>query len=223
LNFTKTKKNAIEWFDTNDVYLPYSSKNNDAGGSWFICYSQSYLPEKSLAIRKDRDWSKGPCNACSRHEFELWKLWSKYIEVHPFFVNEEHVNISDSLELWDVSKNQYIYDTNYGINLELSVSCDITEFIINQRNLFANLVAKQMAVDMLREFAYNANVRTNRHSINASKLDIIAELDGNPSSMTNSGLIYQLDLAYKALEISTAGIDRICLPCVNNGIKYRTV
>ena len=76
---------------------------------------------------------------------------------------------------------------------------------------------------MLREFAYNANVRTNRHSINASRLDILYELDGDSSSMKNSGLNYQLGLAFKAIKLSTSGIDRICLPCKNNGIKYRTI
>ena len=89
--------------------------------------------------------------------------------------------------------------------------------------LFQDIIAKQVAVDMLREFAYNANVRTNRHSINASRLDILYEVDGDSSSMKKSGLSYQLDMAFKAIKLSTEGIDRVCLPCKNNGIKYRTV
>ena len=65
------------------------------------------------------------------------------------------------------------YNNNYGLNLELTISCDITDFIIEQRMLFQDVIAKQVAVDMLREFAYNANVRTNRHSINASSMELI--------------------------------------------------
>ena len=76
---------------------------------------------------------------------------------------------------------------------------------------------------MLREFAYNVNVRTNRHSINASRPDILYEIDGDSSSMKKSGLSYQLDMAFNAIKISTYGIDRVCLPCKNNGIRYRTV
>ena len=41
--------------------------------------------------------------------------------------------------------------------------------------------------------------------------------------MKKSGLSYQLDMAFKAIKLSTEGIDRVCLPCKNNGIKYRTV
>ena len=237
IKLNKIRKNSIEWFSLNDVYLPYQSEDNDAGGSWYLCYFQSELPEGSQAIRKDKDWSKEPCNSCSRREYLAWMAWSKYIEVHPFFVNEELINgmqddfnddfnndfSKQPIHLWDVENNQYTYDNNYGLNLEITISCDITDFIIEQRMLFQDIIAKQVAVDMLREFAYNANVRTNRHSINASRLDILYEVDGDSSSMKKSGLSYQLDMAFKAIKLSTEGIDRVCLPCKNNGIKYRTV
>nr|DAQ17182.1 MAG TPA: hypothetical protein [Caudoviricetes sp.] len=231
IKLNKIRKNSTEWFSLNDVYLPYQSEGNDAGGSWYLCYFQSELPEGSQAIKKDKDWSKEPCNSCSRREYLAWMAWSKYIEVHPFFVNEELVEATDfnndseeqALHLWDVENNQYTYNNNYGLNLEITINCDITDFIIEQRMLFQDIIAKQVAVDMLREFAYNANVRTNRHSINASRPDILYEIDGDSSSMKKSGLSYQLDMAFKAIKLSTEGIDRVCLPCKNNGIKYRTV
>ena len=221
ITLTKTRKNSIEWFTVDDLYLPYQSESNDAGGSWYLCYLQSQLPESSQAIRKDKDWSKEPCKSCSRSEYASWLSWSKYLEVHPFYVNEEMLN--EGMTLWDVENNEYTYDTNYGINLEVSVSCDITDFIVEQRAIFQDIIAKQVAIDMLREFAYNANVRTNRHSINASRIDILYEIDGDSSSMKQSGLSHQLNLAYKAIKLGTEGLDRVCLPCKNNGIKYRTV
>ena len=224
IELNKIRDNSAEWFTVDDLYLPYQSEDNDAGGSWYLCYFQSELPEGSQAIRKDKDWSKEPCGSCSRRELITWMAWSKYLEIHPFFVNEELINTEDeSLHLWDVENNQYTYDNNYGLNLEVTVSCDITDFIVEQRMMFQDVIAKQVAVDMLREFAYNSNVRTNRHSINASRLDILYEVDGDSSSMKKSGLSYQLDMAFKAIKLSTSGIDRVCLPCRNNGIKYRTV
>lgn len=224
IKLNKIRDNSAEWFTVDDLYLPYQSEDNDAGGSWYLCYFQSELPEGSQAIRKNKDWSKEPCGSCSRRELITWMAWSKYLEIHPFFVNEELINTEDeSLHLWDVENNQYTYDNNYGLNLEVTVSCDITDFIVEQRMMFQDVIAKQVAVDMLREFAYNSNVRTNRHSINASRLDILYEVDGDSSSMKKSGLSYQLDIAFKAIKLSTSGIDRVCLPCRNNGIKYRTV
>lgn len=224
IKLNKIRDNSAEWFIVDDLYLPYQSEDNDAGGSWYLCYFQSELPEGSQAIRKNKDWSKEPCGSCSRRELLAWMAWSKYLEIHPFFVNEELINTEDeSLHLWDVENNQYTYDNNYGLNLEVTVSCDITDFIVEQRMMFQDVIAKQVAIDMLREFAYNSNVRTNRHSINASRPDILYEVDGDSSSMKKSGLSYQLDIAFKAIKLSTSGIDRVCLPCKNNGIKYRVV
>jgi hypothetical protein len=223
--FTKRIGNNIEWFTpSQELYLPYETDEIDAGGSWYICYVQSQLPTGSQAIRKSRDWSKGPCNECSRHEYETWLIWSKYLEVHPFYVNEELVPVVDEqVQLWDVEYNLYDYSTNYGLNLDITVACDMTDFIIEQRQMFTDYLSKSLAIDFLREFAYNPNVRTNRHSINASRPDILYEIDGDSSSMKKSGLSYQLELASKAIQVSTEGIDRVCLPCVNHGIKYRAV
>ena len=223
--FTKRIGNNIEWFTpSEELYLPYETDEIDAGGSWYICYVQSQLPTGSQAIRKSRDWSKGPCNECSRHEYETWRIWSKYLEVHPFYVNEELVPVVDEqVQLWDVENNLYDYSTNYGLNLDITVACDMTDFIIEQRQMFTDYLSKSLAIDFLREFAYNPNVRTNRHSINASRPDILYEIDGDSSSMKKSGLSYQLELASKAIQVSTEGVDRVCLPCVNHGIKYRAV
>lgn len=216
LTFEKTKANSLEWFKPkDDILLPYESVNTDAGGSWYLVYKQSELPENAQAIYKDRDWSTGPCKACSRSEFLAYQAWSRYIEVHPFYISED--------EEFDPEIMNFTYDKNYGINLEVSAYCDLTDFIIKQRAMFQDVLSKQVAIDFLREFAYNPNVRTNRHSINASKLDILVELDGDSNSMRQSGLSYELDIALKALSISTQGLDRVCLPCVNNGIKYRSI
>ena len=216
LTFEKTKANSLEWFKPkDDILLPYESVNTDAGGSWYLVYKQSELPENAQAIYKDRDWSTGPCKACSRSEFLAYQAWSRYIEVHPFYISED--------EEFNPETMNFTYDKNYGINLEVSAYCDLTDFIIKQRAMFQDVLSKQVAIDFLREFAYNPNVRTNRHSINASKLDILTELDGDSNSMRQSGLSYELDIALKALSISTQGLDRVCLPCVNNGIKYRSI
>ena len=216
LTFEKTKANSLEWFKPkDDILLPYESANTDAGGSWYLVYKQSELPENAQAIYKDRDWSTGPCKACSRSEFLAYQAWSRYIEIHPFYISED--------EEFGPEIMNFTYDKNYGINLEVSAYCDLTDFIIKQRAMFQDVLSKQVAIDFLREFAYNPNVRTNRHSINASKLDILVELDGDSNSMRQSGLSYELDIALKALSISTQGLDRVCLPCVNNGIKYRSI
>lgn len=230
----KKRENVFEWFTVN-LTLPYLSDKTDAGGSWYLGYFQEDLPVDSQAIEKNKDWSKQPCAACSRVEYASWQAWSKYLEVHPFkvqssvvprisgFSSEFSLDFQSADTLWDVSLNQYNYTTNFGLNLEVSVHCDITDFIIEQRQSFVDIISKQLAVDMLREFAYNANSRANRHALNASRSDILYELEGDTSAFRRTGLSYQLDLAMDALKLSLQGLDRVCLPCKNNGIKYKTI
>ena len=111
---------------------------------------------------------------------------------------------------------------NYGMNVEISVECDLTDFIISQRHIFANVIQKQVCADVLRTIAMNPDVRVNRNQVNVTRDQLLYELDGDPRGK-NSGLVYKLMEAYKALSFDTRGLDRICLQCNNHGVKYRTV
>lgn len=207
---------SLQWFTLeNPLDLPYVSDSIDAGGSFYLVYEQN---ESALAIIKNRDWSAAPCNACSRTEYTSYLAWSKWLEVHPFEVVDGAYTVG---EMWDLADNSYTYKSNHGINLSVSVVCDLTDFIVKHRLEFADLIMKSVAVDFLREFVYNPNVRTNRNSLNVSKPDLMMQLDGNPE-FGRVGLSAELDKAYKALNFNFAGINRICQPCNNHGIRYTT-
>ena len=213
-----TKKGGMQWIDVEDVYLPYMTDETDAGGSWFLCYNQKELPDGMQAIEKNRDWSKGPCPSCSRTDYINWQAWSKYLEIHPF-----KVAAPQEVRMWDVEDNLYTYTTNYGLNLKVTMECDLTDILIAQRRSFQNVVGLQVAADMIREFAYNPNFRINRMQQNFSRNELLYELDGDSTSMKKGGILYRLEKAMQALRIDTTGINRICIPCRNNGIRYRTV
>lgn len=213
-----TKNGGMQWIDMQDLYLPYISDDTDAGGSWFLCYSQKELPGDMQAVEKNRDWSKEPCPTCSRIDYLNWQAWSKYLEIHPF-----KTPAPDTVEMWDVQNNVYTYTTNYGLNLKVTMECDLTDILIAQRKAFQNVIGLQVAADMIREFAYNPNFRINRMQQNFSRNELLYELDGDSTSNKKGGILYRLDKAMEALRIDTTGINRICIPCRNNGIRYRTV
>lgn len=213
-----TKNGGMQWIDTPDLYLPYMTENTDAGGSWFLCYNQNEPAEGMQAIQKNRDWSKEPCSSCSRLDYLNWQAWSKYLEIHPF-----KTPASDTVQMWDVQNNLYTYQTNYGLNLQVTMECDLTDILISQRRAFQNVIGLQLAADMIREFAYNPNFRINRTQQNFSRNELLYELDGDSTSMKKGGILYRLDKAMEALRVDTTGINRVCIPCHNNGIRYRTV
>lgn len=215
LQYTKNG-GSLQWFTLEEpLYLPYISSDTDAGGSYYLVYEQN---ANALAVIKNRDWSAAPCNACSRTEYSSYLAWSKWLEVHPFEVVDGAYTVG---EMWDLEDNSYTYKSNHGINLSVSVVCDLTDFIVKHRLEFVDLILKSVAVDFLREFVYNPNVRTNRNSLNVSKPDLMMQLDGNPE-LGRVGLSAELDKAYKALNFNFAGINRVCQPCNNHGIRYTT-
>lgn len=221
LNFTVTN-GGFQWFPLNDCYLPYISDKNNAGGAWFLCYNQDELPAGMEAINVSKDWSREPCGTCNMGSVEVWRELTKYLQVTPFMYNAPGT-FAEYPELWDIAYTMYTRTQNYGLNCEITIGCDLTDFIISQRQIFQTVIQRQVAAIALRTLAMNPNVRVNRNQSNASRTDILYELDGNTSGVRPGGLGYDLKKAYEALRIDTQGLDRICLSCNNRGVKYRTV
>jgi hypothetical protein len=218
IEFDVVKGNGtMEWKDLKDVYLPYLGDT----GAWYVVYDQADLPVGMEAVNVTKDWSREPCGTCNRGSLEAWRELTKYIMVSPFRVAALET-FADFPEMWDIEDNVYTNTHNYGLNMVLSVGCDLTDFIIKQRNIFATCLQRQLAVDVIRTLAMNPNVRVNRNQSNASREDLLYEVDGNPQGRA-SGLGKELREAYDALDLDTRGIDRICLTCLPTRVKYRTV
>ena len=221
LDFTVTN-GGFQWFPLTDCYLPYISDENNAGGSWFLCYNQDELPAGMEAINVSKDWSREPCGTCNIGSVQFWRELTKYLQVTPFMYNAPET-FAEYPELWDIAYTMYTRTQNYGLNCEITIGCDLTDFIISQRQIFQTVIQRQVAAIALRMLAMNPNVRVNRNQSNATRMDILYELDGNTSGVRPGGLGYDLKKSYEALQIDTQGLDRICLACNNRGVRYRTV
>ena len=218
IEFNVTKGDgSMEWKDLTDVYLPYMGDT----GAWYVVYNQDELPAGMEAVNVTKDWSREPCGTCNRGSLEAWRALTKYMMISPFKVTALET-FTEYPELWDIADNIYTNTHNYGMNMVVSVGCDLTDFIVSQKEMFATVLQRQMAVDILRTLALNPQVRVNRQQSNASTADLLYEVDGNPQGR-KSGLGADLEAAYKALDLDTRGIDRICLTCRPTGVKYRHV
>ena len=220
LQFTK-ENGGFQWFDMTDWYMPYISEKNNSGGSWYLVYNQSDLPDGMMAINATKDWSREPCMTCNAGSVEAWRELTKYLRISPFKVNALET-FEQYPEMWNIEDNIYTNTANYGLNVEVSVACDLSQFIIDQRDIFATVLQRQVAANMLRTMALNPDVRTNRNQSNVSQQGILYELDGNPQGRA-TGIGYELKKAYEALDLDTRDIDRICLTCRPIGVRYRTV
>lgn len=195
--------------------------NLDGGHVVYVYYLQDELKAGQdfdyEAVNRTIDWSKPPCQPCNTADYNAYIAWSRYVEVSPFYVSSDSVLDVDGKPLFDQQSMVYTNNTNFGLNLEVSVYCDYTDFLVRNKHEFVQLIIKQLAVDMIKEFAYNANVRANRNSVNMSRTDVVFALDGSNEKI---GLIAELDEMYKGLNISMKGLDKVCRPCCNKGIRF---
>lgn len=214
-----TGNNGFQWFETPDLFLPYVSDDNNSGGSWYICYNQDDLPEDVEAVNMDKDIRYSACGSCNKSKV---REIMRYVDITPFKISAPS-DFKDYPELWDIDQNLYPGNTSFGMNIEISVGCDLTDFIINQRSIFADVLAKQVTYNILREITMNPEAKINRLQSNVSRLDILYELDGNPADNKPGGLGLSLERSYKALELDTKGLDPICLGKRTGGVTYRGI
>lgn len=213
---------GFQWFTLDDLFLPYISENTSSGGYWYICYNQDELPEGMEAITVSKDWSTEPCSGCNIGNVHNWRELTKYLTVTPFGFPAP-LDFAQYPEMWNSNRMIYTNTFNYGLNIEVSVGCDLTDFIISQRAIFANVLQKQIASNLLRTMAMNPDVKINRNQSNVSRMDMLYELDGNTNSFRPGGLGHELKKCYEALNVDTSGIDKVCLSCGRKGVRYRTV
>lgn len=213
-----TRDSSFHWFNQTDLFLPYIGDETDAGGSWYLIYNQDDLPEGMQAINKAKDWSKTPCSTCNGSQYQIWQTLSRHLEVHPFKVPAKEI-----IELWDVADNLYTYTKNYGINLQLGLSCDVTDIIVQQAKSFQNVIGLQVVENMLKEFLYNPNFRIGRTQQNFSKQEIRYELEGDPQAYKKSGVSFELTRAMNGLKLDVTKLSRNCFQTNNGGIRYRGI
>lgn len=174
------------------------------------------------AIRYEKDWSKEPnCYTCNPYNVQAWRELMQYVKLQPFQVSKPGDWDAESPQLWDIADNLPMLFTNYGLNVMLSVECDVTDLIIKNKIQFAGVIQKQVAYEVLKAAETNPDVVVSRFQANLSHSDVRYELDGSVTTYKR-GLGAELDKAYAALQVSTEGIDKICLGCNNHGVRYRT-
>lgn len=123
--------------------------------------------------------------------------------------------------LWDIDDTLYSGSSNYGLFLDYTYGCDLTDFVEQNKLSFARLFQLQIASDLLRELAFNPNARINRNEANVDRSTLLYEIDGD-SQGRPGGIKKELERELKTLTLDMTGIDKRCLGC-RKGVKYGVV
>ena len=150
---------AIENLD----YVDYAN-HFDSGGKFYIGYFEADIT--GSAINKQDQFTGSACSGCNKNDQGLYNMWNKFFDVRPIAVASGNLN---GTALWDLSKTAYQNNTNFGMNLSVSVKTDVTDILKSNKEVFTDALGYQFAYDMLQEFLNSPQARLNRLGDNAQE------------------------------------------------------
>jgi hypothetical protein len=198
-----TKPVSFEWHDIDDILLPYTNSTQESGGMFYFGYYEADLPMGVQAIRRDNYvWGQAPCQTCNSSDMFFFQKWSAFMSIMPIAVQSTYLNVDKT----KFSNNAVglVSNSNFGINLHLTVKCDNTDFIIDNIEVLDEAYANQIAYELLNSMIY-----TLRDSGDAKQ---VRDKAGIELARTDAGGIQKmLEFSFKALDYDMSGFNTVCL------------
>jgi len=204
---TTTKASSLEWLTLSEtIDLSYLSDTYDSGGMFYIGYFQDDI--SGQAIKKEFNFLDGPCNTCrgGANAMKVWNERLNFVRIVPVEVANGSLN---GTQMFDYTKRKYNATNNFGLNFGVTVQCDISQYLCEQKLILTDLIGKQVAVDILNDMKHST--RLNRIA-NVSQNMIIRDLEGDRETF-EPGLAKRLSDSIKAVDFDFSKIDSPCLPC----------
>ena len=192
----KNKLNAFEFEQHNE-------------GVYILGYYQSDISGNAIN-NTNFDWDKGVCGGCNNSHYSTWRGITEHFNVYPFYVPMGNYTKGEVPDLNDLI---YIKSESYGLNLRLSVVCDLTDFFITNKMAFKNLLAIKVKYMVLKDMEFS--METNYIEERIKNL-VIRDLEGDvDTKLTNIPTQYHKEL--KAVAFNISSINSKCLPCEDDG------
>lgn len=185
------------------------------GSAYLVGYYEDDL--LGQAIKREQYFMRQPsCSSCEHLNLALYKKWSQYFSIRPFYVNSDDLK-SDKTK-WEEDAELYIDGTNWGLNLAISVICDVSDLFCRNREIFTDALAKQITVEFLNDLLFSTRDNQNKQKVFQAVLYALG--DNN-----NPGVKAELEKSLKAINFTTSDMNTICLPCQDDTyrINYRSV
>ena len=193
-----TGSGGIQWFDV-------TGWDMEGEGVYYVGYDQDAIAGQSI---------NGLRNYFAGRSGVSGKLGNNFFLTSPFSIP------SYAATLWNPQEMSYSWDSNFGINLDITVSCDYTNLFVEQKMQFVDMIAKFVAMEFLRLMVHNPEARVNRNQTNVDTSQLLYEIDGLGADRPG-GIKVEYDKALKAISLNYIELDRTCLPCKKRGSTWK--
>ena len=202
LDLAYTSANSVHWYDVKglneqqDIYL-----QRDLMGLYYLGYYEEDLD--GSAIKKDYDGLF--CGHCRSYSKQL----NEYVSVVPISVPAAFFDVSR--DLFDPS--QVVSEgNNAGLNVQLSVYCDLTNVLNRERMLFAKAIQLKGAIKALNDMF--TTPETSRLAMTEVKQDAYAQAQE---------LIPEYEAVIKDITLEFSGLDSACYPSDTRQISVQHI
>lgn len=205
LQLSTTKAPSFGWNNVTDLVLRANDSNFDSNGVFYIGYFEDDLIGQAQAIQRTSTWLKEPCISCSDFNYQSYKTWSKYVYLNAFSIPASYatngMNIAEN-----TSRITFDSTTNWGLNLSLSVNCDLTDTIIKNKNNYADALGMKVALKLLNEIAMTTRMNVIADTTRALAANELSVKD--PDSLLNK---YKTEVQSLSLDLTNMSSD--CMAC----------
>lgn len=213
IELTTTKAFSFEWKIITKELLTFLGDDLNAGGHFTIGYYEDDLQGEAIE-RKTNLTSVSSCSSCDPANSSAFRKWNKYVGLQPFYVESDFLN--ENKDYWDEDKEIIVENQNWGLNLQLSVFCDVTPYLCRNKGAIAQAYALQVAVSIIEDMGFSS--RDNQKML---KLQQMANYALNIKENYAPGLYKELEKAIKTLSFNFSGVNPECLPCQSSGYNIK--
>lgn len=202
-SITTTGNGGWNWSDTEFVLPSFDDEIN--GGAFVIGYYQDDVTGNAIN-NTDFNFDSGPCGGCGDVQAPIWNQIKEYFLVYPFYVPSGSYTRE---KMFDMDSMFYTNTVTYGMNLRMTTMCDLTQFFIDNKFAFKNLLAYRVVLLVLNDMKFSQEINYIEENL---KSMIIRDLEGDTETKEQS-LTKKYRDELKAVSFNISGINEKCLPC----------
>jgi len=194
---------VFDWLTPDDdLILNYNSTEYDTGGQFFIGYKESDITGQ--AIIKKIDATNRPCHSCNINERHDFDKRAEFLRIRTFYIPEsEFINGG----MWDIEKTRYVSGTNFGLNLDISMKCDLTDYLCRNKRMMSNIIKLKTEINIIETLLLNKRNNEDSKQVKVRAMHELEDED-NPNRLP-----IKYDEALKALNFDLTELEGVCFPC----------
>jgi len=210
IDVTTNGNSNWNWTKQNLELSSFESENHQ-GGVFIIGYYQDDIVSNAINY-SNFNWDSGVCGGCNDPHIGVWKSIQKNFHVYPLYVPAGSFTKG---EMFDLNDAIYINSQSWGLNFKFTVRCDLSDFFVQNKFVFKNLLALKVVHKILNDMKFSQQINSVEENI---KMMIIRDLEGDiDTKLMNIPTQYQKEL--KAVSFNMSGINSKCLGCTDQSFS----